>query len=180
MLPVTIPHKGEVLTALTHYWLTEILYQWDNHLIGSEVNTHFNAAYDLQSSYGESFPLERTLVVSKLEMQPYELIFRHHLGGSVWQSYVDTRRVSGIELPAGHSRWQKLDPPLFTPSTKEVEGHDKNITIDEYYAAMGSLARRQISHLREMYEVAYGYAQKCGILILDIKLEVSKDGVVAD
>ncbi|MEN9327680.1 MAG: Phosphoribosylaminoimidazole-succinocarboxamide synthase [Candidatus Parcubacteria bacterium] len=183
VLPTLIRGKGEVLTALSHFWLTVILSQWPNHLIPSVLAPRFNAAYDLAEDFnfrGSEFPLTRSLVVKRQNMQPFELIFRRHLGGSVWNTYQNTGAIGGHTLPAGLARWARLDQPLFTPSTKEEVGHDLNITADQYLAAMGSEGQAAHHALLHAYNKAYDYAYERGILILDTKFEVGSPFVFAD
>lgn len=175
VLGTLVPYKGQVLTALSHFWQTHVLSAWPNHLISSEVAPAYNAAFDLYVENGaDYFPLSRTLVVEKQQMEPYELIFRQHLGGSVWKAYERTGVVSGIELPLGLKKWQKLPIPLFTPSTKAVEGHDVNITAAAYYGTMGGSSKNRVRDLSTLYQYAYDYAKKRGILILDTKFEVGR------
>ncbi len=135
VLPVTIDKKGEVLTALTHFWMTSILSEYPNHLVRSALRPRLNAVNDLEYRLQMSIPRERILVVEKLDMIPYELIFRAHLGGSVWKQYEKTGKVSGLEMPPGLHRWEKLRLLIFTPSTKAEEGHDVNISAADYFLA---------------------------------------------
>ena len=55
---------------------------------------------------------------------------RGYLTGSGWQEYKRDGRVCGIALPAGLEDGARLDPPIFTPATKEEQGHD-----DEHLAS---------------------------------------------
>ncbi len=158
VLPVYVEHKGEVLTALTHFWLTDVLKDVPNHLIKPP-------------SLPEDFPLERCLFVRKQTMQPYELIFRCHIGGSVWKQYQADGTVAGQKLPGGLKKWQRLNEPLFTPSTKAEVGHDENITRREYVDTMGDAGFNTIDWCRQAYLDAYHYAKQRGILILDTKFE---------
>lgn len=61
VLNASIPKKGEVLTALTHFWLTKII-PFENHLIPSrwkEIGFTENAASDLREDGLLELPLER-------------------------------------------------------------------------------------------------------------------------
>lgn len=167
VLPDYVERKGEVLTALTHFWLTDVLKDVPNHLVETP-------------SLPEDFPLERCLFVKKLEMQPFELIYRAHLGGSVWKQYQADGIVAGQQQPEGLQKWLALNEPLFTPSTKEDVGHDKNITVKKYLAAMDEEGVLTISLLRHIYKRAYRYAEEHGIKILDTKFEVGSPFLLAD
>lgn len=167
VLPVLIPRKGEVLTALTHFWLTKILAGENHHLVP-------------RPPANLDWPRERGLLVWKVEIQPYELIFRYHIGGSVWKEYQSKGTAGGHALPPGLTRWQRLASPIFTPSTKAEEGHDANITAEEYLREMGTRGAKTVEFLAKAYQRAYDYARSRGILILDTKFEMGLDLMLAD
>ena len=180
VLNAIIPHKGEVLTALTHFWLTQVLEDFDSHLVDSEKFLDMNAAYDLTQGDFPDLPLSRCLVVKNLtgRIYPFEMIFRHHLEGSVFKEYEMTGKAGGNELPSGLAKWVKLDEPLFTPSTKEEVGHDININGEYFYLEMAERGLKKEAHgvvmmLKQAYSKAYSYAKNRGVLILDTKMEVA-------
>lgn len=54
------------------------------------------------------------------------------MSGSAWSEYKKSGTVHGIQMPAGLVESQKLEKPLFTPSTKADLGeHDENIHPDK-------------------------------------------------
>lgn len=179
VLNALIPKKGEVLTALTHFWLN-MLSGFENHLIPSELESGYNFAYDLAEDFLFDLPIERCLVVKNLtgKMYPAEMIFRAHIGGSVYPEYQKTGIVAGQQLPIGLPKWSKLEEPIFTPSTKEEFGNDINKDVDYFYSVMESLnlkaeAEEVVLMLKEIYGIVYKYAEDRGILILDSKFEVA-------
>lgn len=163
----TVPGKGFELTRITHHMLTHVL-GVPNHLIPSKTDPSKNGASDLN---GMGVPVERSLLVKKAKVLPFELIFRHHLGGSVYKKYLETGLVAGVKLKPGIPKWGMLDEPLFTPSTKAPDGHDINITQDEYFAATGEAGRWGFELMLLAYQRAYAYARSRGFLILDTKGE---------
>lgn len=167
VLPVLVPQKGEVLTALTHFWLTNVLMDFPHHLLSPVY---------YQS---EGLASWNVLQIRRVSIDPWEMIFRGHIGGSVWDQYQKTGMVAGHKLPPGLQKWQRLSESIFTPSTKEAEGHDRNVTVEEYHAAMGARADQMVNLLGSAYEIAYNYAVERGILILDTKFEGGQ-GVIAD
>mgnify|MGYP001616218511 CR=1 FL=1 len=173
VLPGLVPRKGEVLTALTHFWLTTLLKNFPNHLVSHEV--HLALAARLPE-----LPMERCLVVRKIDIIPVEYVFRYHLGGSVWPIYLEsgTGAVHGQKLPPGLKKWQKLDEPLFTPTTKAEAGHDEPITIQQYLEETGEEGLSTLNLFTIAYEKVYKYAKARGILFLDTKLEGR--GCIAD
>jgi len=170
-LPCLVPRKGEVLMALTHFWLTQVMPEVPNHLLawGREFHRWQNAGWYPSRTLG--LPLERTVLVEELDVWSYEMVFRHHLGGSVWSSYQQDGTVAGIELPKGLSKWQKLGEPIFTPTSKEESGHDRPMTVAEYYTKTGDLDGQIALTGREIYTEAYRYAFDRGLAILDTKFE---------
>ncbi len=166
VLPTLVPQKGVILTALTHFWLTRVLTDVEHHLTDLLVDS--------------ALPRERCLLVRKVAMEPFEMIFRHHIGGSVWKEYQKQGTAGGHILPDGLTRWQKLNSPIFTPSTKEESGHDVNITAASYLEARGEEGRQNVEKLSGAYSRAYAYAERRGILILDTKFEIATPFTLAD
>jgi phosphoribosylaminoimidazole-succinocarboxamide synthase len=178
VLNATVPRKGEYLTAITHFIMMDILKDIPNHLIPSKLNPAFNAVYDLKMTTMPDLPLGRCLVVEDLtgQLDKFELIFRMYIGGSVYKKYLTTGKVAGQKIPLNLPKWSKLEKPIFTPSTKETEGHDVNITSQKYFRAMKKLgvdAKPFISTLREACVRYHAYCAERGILILDTKYEGS-------
>jgi len=170
VLNTAVPRKGEVLTALVHFWLTNVLSNFQHHLVESTTKPGCNAVHDLISSYPD-LPIERSLVIKKVNILPFELIFRHHIGGSVYKKYLETGMAGGQELTPNLPKWSKLDTPIFTPSTKEETGHDINIDADFFLDKYGEHGKRLVDMYTEGYKQAYAYAEERGILILDTKFE---------
>lgn len=166
VLPALVDRKGEVLAALTHFWLTRVLADFPNHLL---------PAVDYKN---EALPYN-VLRVRRVSIDSWEMIFRGHIGGSAWDQYQKTGMVAGHKLPPGLQKWQRLLGPIFTPSTKETEGHDRNVTVEEYRAAMGTRGDQMIRLFGDAYSIAYNYAAERGILILDTKFEGGQ-GIIAD
>jgi phosphoribosylaminoimidazole-succinocarboxamide synthase len=54
------------------------------------------------------------------------------MSGSGWKEYKSKGTVHGIKMPTGLRESEKLERPLFTPSTKAEQGqHDENIHPDQ-------------------------------------------------
>ena len=176
-----IPKKGEVLTALTHFW-GNTFDVFPHHLVKSQLEPLYNGAYDLKKKL-PGVPLERCLLVQDLsgELDGYELIFRMHIGGSVYSAYIKTGIVAGQKTTPGLPEWSKLKMAVFTPSTKEESGHDINVDAKTYFNAAGKKGRAFVKTLRDFYAAAYQYAKGQGILILDTKFEGSSSlGIIGD
>ena len=161
-----IPDKGRVLNQLSCFWF-DVFRDIKSHFLSAEVDEYprqFRAYADQLSG--------RSMLVKKAQPFPIECVVRGYLVGSGWKDYQRTGAVCGIRLPAGLVESAKLDPPIFTPSTKATEGHDENITFDEMVRRIGrqpaeELERRSL----EVYQRGREYAEKRGIIIADTKFE---------
>ena len=58
-------------------------------------------------------------------------IMRGYLAGSGWKEYQQQGTVCGIPLRAGYANCERLDQPIFTPTTKEASGHDQPISFQQ-------------------------------------------------
>ena len=170
VLPVLIPCKGAVLTGLAHYWLTQVFADYPHHLIDASLG--FNTVQELKNELPE-LDLKRCLVVKDLsnEILNFEMIFRHHIGGSVYKKYLETGTAGGHKLPPDLPKWSKLDEPIFTPSTKEDVGHDINVDAEYFFEKTGPKGKATVAMLQEIYKLAYAVAALKGIRILDTKFE---------
>lgn len=166
VLPTLVPHKGELLTALTVFWLDEVLRDVCHHLIafGKGIDKHLPP-----SLRGLAELYQRTLVVKKLTMVPVECIVRGYLTGSGWRSYQKTQQVCGIELPPGLYDGSRIVPaPIFTPTTKAETGHDEHLQTKVVIQQYGtSLRDRSLAMYQRIAEVTEGK----GLILADTKFE---------
>lgn len=176
----SIPGKGEILTAFTHFWTHLISHQFPEFLtdfIGSSdmIHSGLNAVFDLHQEFS-GIPIDRCMVVRNLsdKLDPFDLVFRNHIGGSVYSDYQNTGMVSGQKIFPNLPEWSYLPDPLFSPVTKkEHGGHDKEITIHAYHTEMGFQSNIFIHFLKKIYQWMYEYCKARGIILLDLKLEAS-------
>jgi len=103
---------------------------------------------------------------------------RGYLAGSGWKDYRSRGSVCGIALPAGLVESERLEPPIFTPSTKAETGHDENIgyeTMAETVGVERAAEARRVS--LEIYSRARAHAEARGIVLADTKFEFGvRDG----
>jgi len=157
VLPTEIPDKGRVLTGLSAFWFATTRDVCANHLL------HVR-------------PDGRSTECRRLEMLPLECIVRGYLAGSGWKDYQRTGRTSGHVLPDGLRESDRLPEPIFTPSTKALEGHDENIDAAAAAALVGEERFREVERVAlELYRVAAEHAAARGILIADTKFEFGLD-----
>jgi len=80
--------------------------------------------------------------------------------------------VAGIKLPAALQESQRLEEPIFTPTTKADEGHDIPLSEDQLRELIGARQAEEVTRLSlEIYKRAATLAETRGILIADTKFE---------
>lgn len=170
ILPSGIPDKGRVLTQISAYWFDAL--SEPNHLITTDVDK-----MDLPDSIDSESLVGRSMLVRKSEVVPIECVARGYLVGSGWKEYQKSQTVCGIELPAGLEQAQKLDEPIFTPSTKAEEGHDENISFAQMVEIVGEdIANELRERSLSTYVRGAEMAAKQGIIIADTKFEWGRFG----
>jgi len=165
VLPTPIPDKGRVLTALTLFWLETLAPP--NHLLITNVR-------DMPPAFAErAAELEgRTCLVRKARVAPIECVVRGYLAGSGWKEYRETGTVCGVALPPGLRQSERLPAPIFTPATKEEQGHDQNISFEEAAKIVGADAAAQLRDRSiDLYRRAADHARARGVILADTKFE---------
>jgi phosphoribosylaminoimidazole-succinocarboxamide synthase len=168
VMPNGIPDKGKVLTGLSLFWFD--LMKWmSNHLVTADVSKYPEPlcgkyAKDLQG---------RSMIVKKAKPLDVECIVRGYITGSGWKDYQNTGKVCGIPLRKGYRQAEKLDEPLFTPSTKaELGTHDENISFEKTKEILGLRFAEKARDLSiKVYKTAADYALSKGIILADTKFE---------
>ena len=171
-----IPDKGRILTAISLFWFKKLERIIANHLITSDPSEYPEIcrryAPDLEG---------RSMLVQKAEPLQVECIVRGYLSGSGWKDYLSTGKVCGIPLPGGLRESQILPEPIFTPSTKAVDGmHDENISFEEASRILGEKTAREVRRISlEIYNMGRDLAAEKGIIVADTKFEFGiKDGKI--
>ena len=168
VLPTGILGKGEVLTRLSEFWFSLTAEIIGNHFITQDICSH----YDSLKEHVDILE-GRSMVVKKAKPLPVECIVRGYITGSGWGEYKKNGTVCGIELKKGLVESEKLEKPIFTPSTKAEQGeHDENINFEQCAEIIGlDLANQVRDYSIEIYSKARDYAETKGILIADTKFE---------
>jgi phosphoribosylaminoimidazole-succinocarboxamide synthase len=165
-----IPDKGKILTSIANYWFNKTNHIIQNHLssIGLE---------DVLSKEEAEVLHGRAIVVKKLKPIAIEAVVRGYLIGSGWKEYKAIGSVCGISLPPQMRLAEKLENPLYTPSSKAAVGeHDANISFNETENIVGSEIATQIKKVSlSIYNFAAEHALNCGIIIADTKFEFGLD-----
>lgn len=163
-----VPYKGAILNQLTLFWMSKFEHLVPNHIIESDVDKY----PEVLKPYRDMLE-GRSVIAKRAEPILIECIVRGYISGSAWKSYKETGLVNGIELPKGLKESDRLEKPLFTPSTKAALGeHDENISPEQAAEMIGrDLAEQMGRTAIAMYEEARDYAAKRGIIIADTKFE---------
>ena len=172
VLPSLIPFKGAVLTQLSRFWFEYMSLVIDNHLIAADV-----AEYPAVLQKYKDILDKRSMLVKKTRVVPIECVVRGYLAGSGWKEYKTAGRICGIKLPAGFRESDRLEEPIFTPSTKADVGHDQNISFKEMEKSIGPALAKKIRKISlELFQKASLHALSKGIIIADTKFEFGLDG----
>jgi len=167
VLPTPIPDKGKVLTRISRFWFERMASIVPNHILTCDT-ANLPAGF---SPHADMLR-DRFMLVRKAMPLPIECIVRGYISGSGWKDYGKTGGVCGIPLPDGLRESDRLDEPIFTPSTKAEQGHDMNISFDEAVRLVGMDTAQKVRDLSiEIYSQARAYAETKGIIIADTKFE---------
>jgi len=166
ILPTRLPGKGVLLTQITLGWYEHFGAALRTHFITSDVAEYPAPFKNRRELAG------RSMLVTKARRFDIECVVRGYLSGSGWKEYKASRSVCGIKLPDGLTESAELPEPIFTPATKEDEGHDENISFERMCEIV---PRSQAAALRDLsidlYRRGRDYARERGIILADTKFE---------
>ncbi len=158
LLPVTIPHKGQVLAQVASYFLEATKNIVPNWLISSPDPN----------------------VVLGYKCQPYkiEVVIRGYLSGHAWREYREGKRIlCGVKMPEGLKENDKFPEPLITPATHAEQGHDEDISgadIVKQGLIPASDYTKIENYTRQLYKRGVAMASKQGLILVDTKYEFGK------
>ena len=159
-----IPGKGIILTEMSKFWFSKLSDVVQNHFANIPTNN------DIKGISKDE--LSRGIIVNKANRIDIECVVRGYLAGSGWKEYQTNQMVCGIKLPSDLVESSKLDEPIFTPSTKEENGHDENITFKQMCDYVGTDLSGKLKEISlNLYNMASDYALTKNIIIADTKFE---------
>ncbi|QHI70536.1 phosphoribosylaminoimidazolesuccinocarboxamide synthase [Tichowtungia aerotolerans] len=176
VMPNGIPEKGAVLNMISKFWFERTGDVVKNHMLSTDVS-EYPAPF---SQYADQLK-GRSMLVKKTEVLPVECIVRGYLIGSGWKEYQKSETIGGMPLRSGYKMADKLDEPIFTPSTKAEQGlHDENISFDKMKEIVGEEKAEKLKEISlKLYKEAADYALTKGIIIADTKFEFGElDGEI--
>ncbi len=158
----TIPHKGELLTAISNWWFDKTKSIEKNHFISS--------------------PDPNVTIGKKYKVVPIEMVVRGYITGvtntSLWHNYsLGQRDFGDFTLPDGLKKNHKLPKPVFTPTTK-FEEHDRNLTPSEAVSEglVEASVWQQLQKISmELFEFGQKTAASKGLVLVDTKYEFGQD-----
>jgi phosphoribosylaminoimidazole-succinocarboxamide synthase len=176
IIPNGIPDKGSVLNMISKFWFERTGDVVKNHMLSTDV-----AEYPAPFNEYKDELKGRSMLVKKTKVLPVECIVRGYLIGSGWKEYQKTGTIAGMPLREGYQMADRLDEPMFTPSTKAEEGlHDENISFDQMKEIVGEEKAEKLKDISlRLYKEAAEYALTKGIIIADTKFEFGElDGEI--
>ncbi len=172
VMPNGIPGKGEVLTQMSLFWFDFLKDIIETHLITASVDEYPQPLRKYRDMLDR-----RSMMVTKAERIDIECIVRGYISGSMWKELQNARThgsnsVHGFGFPPGLKESEMLPEPIFTPSSKNDDGHDENISFADMVSQVGQeTADLCRSKSLTVYSAAADYALTRGIIIADTKFE---------
>jgi len=161
----TIPLKGQVLNAISDFWLNEAT------KLG--IPTHHIAT-----------PHPNVSINIEADVLPVEFVVRGYLTGSTitssWYAYQNNNReICGITMPEGMKKNEQLPAHILTPSTKaDKNGRDINISKEDIIA-QGIIAADIYEQAEAIAMKLFAHGQKVaaekGLILVDTKYEMGLD-----
>jgi phosphoribosylaminoimidazole-succinocarboxamide synthase len=157
-----IPFKGEVLNQISLFW--------------------FDQTKDIIKNHVLSTPNPNVVVAKVCMPLPIECVMRGYITGvtgtSLWTHYKEGKRDFGnFVLPDGLKKNQKLEEPVFNPTTKSDE-HDRPISTAEIVSE-GLLTKEVIDEVEKTARALFKRGQEMalarGLILVDTKYEFGVD-----
>ena len=159
ILPDPLQDKGMILTKLSMFW--------------------FEQTHDIVQNHIVSHPDPNVLIVKKCQPIMAEVIVRGYLAGSLWRDYQSGKRKKcGIPLADGLKQHDPLPEIIVTPTTKNPNGHDEDISKEELIQS-GIVSRELWEQIEAAAKRLYLRGQEIlrtkGLTLVDTKYEFGLD-----
>ena len=156
-----VPNKGNLLNDMSAWW--------------------FDKTKDIVPNH-HLYSAGRYTVVKKCVPFKIEVVVRGYITGStstsLWTHYKNgSRNYCGNILPEGLIQHQKLDHPILTPTTKDIE--DKPISPEDIVAEGYMTAGDRdyvFKRAMELFEFGQRVADAAGLILVDTKYEFGTTG----
>jgi phosphoribosylaminoimidazole-succinocarboxamide synthase len=168
-----VPRKGAVLTQLSAWWCRQLEGVVAHHVLAADAAAIVRAVPALKGHEAEL--AGRAMLCRRTTVFPIECVVRGYISGSAWKEYAAHGTLAGEKLATGLRESDRLEPPVFSPATKAVEGHDENITIARMAELIGA---KDAAELERLSRLIYGRGRELaaarGIIIADTKFEFGR------
>ena len=173
VMPTPVPDKGRVLTQMSRWWFARTASVVPNHLRDDDPRS-----LPAEIDWGELGP--RSMRVVAAERIDIECVVRGYLAGSGWKEYREHGTLAEEPLPAGLRESSRLPQPLFTPASKNDEGHDENISRAHLANVVGAETAALLEEKSlALYAEATRVCADAGMILADTKFEFGwVDGVL--
>jgi phosphoribosylaminoimidazole-succinocarboxamide synthase len=169
VIPALVKDKGKILNKLSLFWFDYTNAIVKNHIISDDVTV-------MPKFFQADYFRDRTVLVKKLKMLPYEFVMRGYIFGHLWEAYRGGEKLSGLNLKPGYELAEKLENPVLTPAIKKQDGHDEYVDMSQAVDDLGRALAGQIEEICfKLYEKCRGFAYAKGIIIADSKFEFGLD-----
>ena len=157
-----IPWKGQVLNQISAFW--------------------FEQTKDIVPNHVLAVPDPNVTVGKKCTMVPVEAVVRGYLTGvtdtAIWTRYSAGKRDFGdVVLSDGMKKNQKLQHPVFDPTTKE-DTHDRSLTPEQMISE-GFITSELFQEVKKTALAIFvrwqELAAKSGLILVDTKYEFGTD-----
>ncbi|MBI2476493.1 MAG: phosphoribosylaminoimidazolesuccinocarboxamide synthase [Candidatus Taylorbacteria bacterium] len=169
ILPFPVPNKGIYLNLIDWWWRQQM--PWVRHdvvAIGPKIDEYLPKEHR-----GKPNLHRRARIISLLQALMVELVFRWLLTGTGLKKYRQNKGVvCGQKLVDGLVEWSEINPSVATPTTKDPDGHDVHMDLDEAVRRFGT-SPFELTH--PLFEVGRRIAATHGIMIADTKFEVGRN-----
>jgi phosphoribosylaminoimidazole-succinocarboxamide synthase len=169
IIPTLIKDKGKILNRLALFWFDYTKSIIQNHILSSDVT-------QMPEFFQKDEFKDRTVMVKKLKILPYEFVIRGYIFGHMWESYQAKGEYCGKKIIGKYKLAEKLPAPILTPSLKKETGHDEEIDTAVIIKDLGQEMMNKIEGIcLQLYEKCYQFAYNKGIIIADTKFEFGID-----
>lgn len=162
-----IPSKGKILSGLSMFWfdqVSDLVSTQEGRLVGADELSDLGLSGDAL--------IGRVMMVRKAEMLPFEFVVRGYLAGSALSEYKRGGTIGGKPAPRRLHLGSKMAEPTFTPTTKELVGHDVPIGVEELSSELGSDLAEHLKNLSiKIFEKASKISLDRGFVLADTKFE---------
>jgi phosphoribosylaminoimidazole-succinocarboxamide synthase len=168
VLPTGIPGKGKILTQLSAFWFEGTQDLVSNHLVTTDPPRYPEACWPYRDVLAG-----RSMLVQKAQSLPVECVVRGYLAGSAWEDYRRTGQIYDLIPPGGLREAERLEAPLFTPTTKAPQGmHDEPMSFQTVQKLVGAtVAARLRDRSLALYTRGHQVAEARGLILADTKFE---------